>query len=148
MAITSKTWSAGAAHDAATRSDAFAWRTYGTVLVVDDDDAVRELVADTLSRTGLEVVCAADGLAGIELFRARAHEIRAVMLDRTMPGTSGEQTLVQMRRIRPELPALLVSGYSQRVAGGSTPHGAAGFLRKPFTPESLIEQFRRMLDAA
>lgn len=129
-------------------TDAFAWRTHGTVLVVDDDEAVLELVADTLSRTGLEVVCAADGNLGIELFRRRADEIRAVMLDRTMPETSGEQALEQMRNIRPEIPILLVSGYAQRASSATSLTGHAGFLRKPFTPETLIENFRRMLEAA
>jgi two-component system cell cycle sensor histidine kinase/response regulator CckA len=147
MSNTSRTWGAGVEFDSAPATDAFAWRAQGTVLVVDDDEAVRDLVVDTLSRSGLEVVCAADGNQGIELFRSRADEIRAVMLDRTMPQTSGEQALVQIHNIRPEVPILLVSGYSLRSSTFPLV-GHAGFLRKPFTPETLIENFRRMLDAA
>ena len=151
MSSTSKTWDAGIERSSCAGTtpgfDAFAWRAQGTILVVDDDEAVRELVVDTLSRTGLKVICAVDGSQGIELFRRRADEIRAVMLDRTMPLTSGEQALVQMQQIRPEVPILLVSGYSQR-SMASEIAGRARFLRKPFTPETLIDNIRGMLEAA
>jgi DNA-binding NtrC family response regulator len=146
MSNTSGTWKTRVGFDS--EIDAFAWRTNGTVLVVDDDEAVLDLVADTLSRTGLNVVCASDGKEGIELFRMRADEIRAVLLDRTMPETSGEQALEQMQRIRPDVPIVLVSGYSQPSASSESLPGLAGFLRKPFTPETLINHFRRILDAA
>jgi len=67
------------------------WHGTGTVLVVDDDEGVRDLAKESLERAGLSVLTARDGREGIETFRRFADEIRAVFLDRTMPDISGEQ---------------------------------------------------------
>jgi two-component system cell cycle sensor histidine kinase/response regulator CckA len=128
-------------------TDAFDWRHHGTILVVDDDEGVRDLAASTLERTGMSVLRASDGREGVELFRKMADEIRLVLLDRTMPETSGEQAFHEMRQIRPEIPILLISGYSEeRAAGQFGDQGLAGFLQKPFMPEVLITMVRDILD--
>ncbi|MFP8880318.1 MAG: PAS domain S-box protein, partial [Myxococcota bacterium] len=130
-----------------TVTDAFSWRNRGTILVVDDDEGVRDLAADTLQRTGMNVLCASDGREGIELFRKMAHEIRLVLLDRTMPETSGEWTFHEMRKIDPEIPILLISGHSEeRAVSQFGEQGLAGFLQKPFMPEVLIGTVRSILD--
>jgi PAS domain S-box-containing protein len=122
------------------------WRTRGTVLVVDDDEGVRDLTRETLRRCGLSVLCAADGEEALRLFRARADEIRAVLLDRTMPATSAEAVFDAMREIRPEARIVLASGYSRAsTADHFAGRGAAGFLQKPFLPETLIEKLREVL---
>ena len=118
------------------------WRGSGTVLVVDDDDGVRELAEDTLKRSGLSVLSAADSRAGIDLFRRHVDEIGAVLLDATMPATSGEDVFEQMRRIGPDVPIILVSGYSEE---RFVDKGLAGFLRKPFLPTGLIDTVRQVL---
>jgi len=128
-------------------ADTLGWRHRGTILVVDDDQGVRELASDTLERIGLDVLCASDGREGIELFRKMAHEIRLVLLDRTMPQTSGEQAFREMRRIQPQVPILLISGYSEeRALSRFGEQGLAGFLQKPFLPEALIGTVRGILD--
>ncbi len=141
---------AGPAQVPATRPipiDAFSWHDRGTVLVVDDDEGVRQLAADTLERIGMRVLCASDGGEGIELFRKMKHEICLVVLDRTMPGTSGEQTFLEMQHIQPQTPILLISGYSkERAVGHFGELGLAGFLQKPFMPEVLIGTVRSILD--
>jgi CheY-like chemotaxis protein len=121
------------------------WRGSGTVLVADDDEGVRELTAETLTRAGLQVLCAADGREAVETFREHADEIGVVVLDRTMPGASGEEAFEEIRRIRADARIILVSGYSRdstarRYSG--TPF--ASFLQKPFLPETLVDRVRQL----
>jgi PAS domain S-box-containing protein len=127
--------------------DPGSWRASGTVLVADDDEGACELMAETLGRTGLRVLRAHDGAQAAEIFREHADAIRLVVLDRTLSGESGAQALEDIRRIRRDVPVLLVSGYSQedsaqRFAGE---HGD-GFLQKPFLPETLLEKVRDLLE--
>jgi PAS domain S-box-containing protein len=123
------------------------WRATGSVLVADDDDGARELLAETLGRVGFTVLCASDGHRAVELFADHQDEIQLVILDRTMPVVSGEEALDGIRRIRPEVPVVLVSGYSeassaQRFAGKQL----SGVIQKPFLPESLISLVRGVLE--
>ena len=122
------------------------WSSVGTVLVVDDNEGVRDLVEDTLVRVGFDVLCAADGGEGVELFAKHADRIRAVLLDRTMPITSGEEAFDQLRRIRPDAAIILVSGYSEeRAVAEFAGKGLAGFLQKPFLPAALVGRLRSVL---
>jgi CheY-like chemotaxis protein len=129
------------------RLDPGSWRASGTVLVADDDEGACVLMAETLERAGLSVLRAEDGAQAAEIFREHADEIRLVVLDRTMPGGSGAGALEDIRRIRRDVPVLLVSGYSQensaqRFAGKQVD----GFLQKPFLPEALLERVRDLLE--
>jgi PAS domain S-box-containing protein len=119
------------------------WRGSGMILVVDDDEGVRDLAEESLKRAGLSVLCASDGRTGVETFHQHQDEIRAVLLDRTMPDISGEEAFDEIRRIRPDARIVLVSGYSQeRAVQGFSDRDLAGFLQKPFLPETLIEKIR------
>jgi CheY-like chemotaxis protein len=123
------------------------WRGSATVLVVDDDEGVRELLDTTLRRAGLSVLLARDGREGIELFRRHADEISAVVLDRTMPDIGGEDAFDEIRRIRPDIPIMLISGYSEeRAAWHFIDKGLDAFLHKPFEPRILLERIRRIID--
>jgi CheY-like chemotaxis protein len=128
-------------------SDSGSWRSSGVVLVADDDEAVLDLMCETLKRAGLEVRTAARGDEAIEIYRRAPDEIRAVLLDRTMPGALGEDVLQEILAIRPDARILLVSGYSEQ---SSAEHfagkGAAGFLQKPFLPETLLEKVRALIE--
>ncbi len=113
------------------------------VLVIDDEEIVRDAMADVLSEEGLQVLKAADGPAGIQLFRKNVQKIKLVLLDLSMPGMSGEQVLYELRAIEPEVPILLVSGYSEHeIMDGFVNKGLAGFIQKPFTIASLLQQIR------
>ncbi len=117
-----------------------------TVLLVDDDEAVRSVAAMMLEEQGFEVVAAADGAEGVERFRNRADEIQVVILDLTMPGLSGEEAFREIRRIRPDVPVILTSGYNEndvttRFAG----KGVAGFIQKPFRTAELMEVLAQAL---
>ena len=116
---------------------------YGNVLVVDDEDMVRNMARFALERCGYTVEQAADGRAAVEAVTARPSDFAAVLLDLTMPGMSGDEALVRIREIRPDLPVLLSSGYSeaealQRFAN----RGLAGFLQKPYTATALARKIK------
>jgi PAS domain S-box-containing protein len=122
------------------------WRATGTALVIDDDESVRELAEDVLRRTGMKVLTAADGHEGVKLFGLHADSIRVVLLDRTMPALSGADTLEAIREVRPDAKIVLVSGYlEERVAGELAGRGLAGFLKKPFSPETLLARVREVI---
>ena len=111
-----------------------------SILVIDDEEPVREAVTDILEMEGLNVLTAANGQIGVELFRERAARIGLVLLDLSMPGMSGEETFVQLRQIDPNVRVILSSGYNQieatqRFIG----LGLAGFIQKPYDAETLIE---------
>ena len=86
------------------------------MLVVDDDEGVRDLAGETLRRAGLNVLLASDGLEGLELFRRHTDEIQVVVLDRTMPTVGGDLVFEEIRRIRPGAAVILMSGYSEDTA--------------------------------
>ena len=121
----------------------------GKVLVVDDEKTVREVTADMVEALGFATLSAVDGQEGVELFRAHAAEVSLVLLDLTMPRMSGEEAFREMRRLRPDVRVVLMSGFSEREA---TSHFAgkrlAGFLQKPFTMEALKTRLEEAATAA
>jgi PAS domain S-box-containing protein len=123
------------------------WRGSGTVLVVDDDQGVRELLDATLRRAGITVLLARDGREGVDLFRRHSDEICAVVLDRTMPDVGGEDAFDEIRRIQPDARIMLMSGYSEEHAAWHfIGKGLDAFLHKPFEPSVLLEKVRRIID--
>jgi PAS domain S-box-containing protein len=119
----------------------------GTVLIVDDEEAVLSVGQRMLEQIGLTVFAVLDGAGAVELFRERAAEIDAVLLDLTMPGMDGEETLRALRAVSREVPVILASGYSDREV--SRRFGAdeqpEGFLQKPFTVATLADKLREFL---
>ena len=121
-------------------------RRSATILVVDDQDFVVEVAQAFLERAGHRVLTAGGGKAAIECFRRRSAEIDAVLLDLTMPDASGEEVLAELQRIRPDVRVIIASGYSAEAASlRLASHGVAGFVRKPFEPEEILEQIGRAL---
>jgi PAS domain S-box-containing protein len=118
----------------------------GTILVVDDDEGVRDLTAETLRRAGLSVLLARDGPEAVALFHDHADEIGLVVLDRTMPGSNGEQVIDAVRQIRPAVRVVLVSGHSpESTARSFAGRDVEGFLQKPFLPSELLAKVRELL---
>ncbi|MEZ4218146.1 MAG: PAS domain S-box protein [Myxococcota bacterium] len=123
-----------------------AWSASGTVLVADDDAGVLEVAAETLRRCGLDVVVAGNGAEAIERFDERPDAFHAVVLDRTMPQLGGDAAFARIRAIRPDVPIVLLSGYTEDSVGdGLRDAHVDGFLKKPFQPETLVEVVRRAL---
>ena len=122
------------------------WHGDGTVLVVDDDPGVREFAEATLRRAGLAVLLANDGREGLALFRRHADRIRAVVLDRTMPTVGGDTVFEEIRRLHPEMPVILISGYSEEHALHQIGKNLDAFLHKPFEPSALVDTIRRVVE--
>lgn len=111
------------------------------VLVIDDEAPVREAVTDIMALYGIEVITAENGQQGISLFRQRLSEIQLVLLDMSMPGLNGVETLAQLRQIDANVPVILSSGYSQQqIAQEVTVNGRTGFLPKPYDMNTLVNK--------
>jgi two-component system cell cycle sensor histidine kinase/response regulator CckA len=123
--------------------DPLHWRSTGMVLVVEDEEPVRKLARAILEAAGLTVLTAESGVQGVALFREHATDLRAVLLDLTMPGMDGAEVLRAIVEFRPDAPVVLCSGYNeQEIAAEVTGYQPAGFLRKPYLAAELIRQIR------
>ena len=117
-----------------------------TILLVEDDSSVRSLVARLLRETGYRVVEVASGEAALgAVERDGGGDIAVLVTDIVMPGASGRQIASLVRRIRPALPVLLISGYTDTVVVEDDNAGIA-FLQKPFSPDGLARKIRSLLD--
>ncbi len=115
----------------------------GIVLVVDDEEVVRYTAKKALEKVGYEVVLAADGREAVQVFRTIAPKVFLVLLDMTMPGMTGEETLRLLREIREDVPIMLSSGYSEAEALRRFSNlNLAGFLQKPYTVRTLAEKLK------
>jgi signal transduction histidine kinase len=120
---------------------------HGTVLVVDDDDGVRTVARNMLELSGFAVLTANDGQEAVTTYRLHQHEIRAVLLDMMMPHLDGEGTLLELRRINPDVKVVLSSGYSERqITNQYTDIEPKQFVKKPYRYVDLISAFRHLLD--
>ena len=118
------------------------------VLVIDDEEPVREAVYDILLMEGIRVLTAADGQAGIEIFGERSPDIDLVLLDLSMPGMSGEETLHKLREIDSSVPVILSSGYDKRdLRHRFNTKQLTGFVQKPYTAKRLSDTIWRYLAA-
>ena len=115
-----------------------AWHAAGTVLVVDDEESIRSTASRMMRVVGLTPVIASDGREAVEIFRAEPGRFHLVLLDLTMPHLDGAQTFTELRRIRPDVTVVLMSGFNaQEALIPFNGKGLAGFLQKPFTFSSL-----------
>jgi PAS domain S-box-containing protein len=118
-----------------------------TILVVDDEEAVRSVLLRILERAGYTVIVAAGGHEALEIYGQRHAEIGLVILDVIMPQMGGRETYERMREIAPQVRVLLSSGYSESgKAADILAAGAKGFLQKPFGVDTVLEKVRRTLD--
>ncbi|MFO0571564.1 MAG: PAS domain S-box protein [Polyangiaceae bacterium] len=110
----------------------------GTVLVIDDEDALRITTCRLLEQLGYSTLSASGGRSGLAMLEAHRDEVAVVLLDLTMPDVSGADILTDLLRIAPACRVVIASGYSEedvaRLLAG-LPHG--GFLQKPYTPTEL-----------
>jgi CheY-like chemotaxis protein len=112
----------------------------GKVLLVEDENAARELARIVLERAGIEVVEASDGVEAIAIFQAQPDEFNRVLLDLTMPRMDGVETYSRLRKIRADVQVVLCSGYPEQAAMARFADlGLAGFLKKPYEPEQLLD---------
>jgi DNA-binding response OmpR family regulator len=119
-----------------------------TVLVIENEQTVREVIADVLAMHGYRVLEAADGQEALRVSDAHAGPIHLLVVDVVMPGVSGEALVGAFAARRPDVRALYVSGYTGEVLRQHGVVAAGGnFLQKPFTVEGLARKVREVLDA-
>lgn len=116
----------------------------GTVLVADDEDAVRDVTSRMLQRLGFRTRTAADGIQALHAIRQSPETWDLVVLDMTMPGPSGLEVLESIQRARPGLPVILCSGHSAPLS--IEKHGVT-WLQKPFRLDDLVRAVQTALGA-
>jgi CheY-like chemotaxis protein len=120
---------------------------HGAVLLVDDEEAIREFAKEILNRESLEVLTAASGEEALEIYKNSQEDIELVVLDLGMPGMGGRKCLEELLVINPQIKVLVASGYSpeEKTAKSQQP-GAAGFIAKPFRRNELLDKVKNILD--
>lgn len=117
----------------------------GAVLIVEDDDVLRNVVRQVFEIEGYRVHSAVDGLQGFDLFRTHADTLGLVVLDLILPGMPGEELYGEMRRARPDLPVLVTSGWHpEDLSKVYAPEDHADYLPKPFNARTLLDRARRL----
>ena len=112
----------------------------GTILVIDDEQAILNVTRRILSRSDYEVLCALGGAEGIRLLKEHRDDVAAVILDMSMPVLSGVDTLVELRRVSSDLKVILSSGHTEDKARMKfSEHAIAGFLKKPYGFNELLD---------
>lgn len=113
-----------------------------TILVVDDEDLVRNVAAKMLEVNGHQVLTAVDGRDALEVFTARCNEIDAVLLDMNMPKMSGHDTFKALRKLRHDLPVVFSTGYhEQDLMHLLDTETGVEFIQKPYRLSKLLEKF-------
>lgn len=119
-----------------------------TILLVDDEEVVRNLGKSVLEEFGYQVILAADGVNALEIYQLKKDDIDLVILDLSMPRKSGRETLIDLLEFDPELRVIISSGFDK---GGPVEEllksGARGFVQKPYRMEQMLQIVRRALDA-
>jgi two-component system, cell cycle sensor histidine kinase and response regulator CckA len=112
----------------------------GTVLVVDDEDIIRRLLGEMLEELGFTVISARDGTEGLEIYSERWRDIDVVIVDMIMPGLSGREAFLEMKKINPSVRVILSTGFTKEGAVQETlEEGIVWFIQKPYRLEELSE---------
>ncbi|TET94512.1 MAG: PAS domain S-box protein [Desulfobacteraceae bacterium] len=118
-----------------------------TILLVDDEEAIRELGEDIFTRFGYTVLMASDGESALEIYSEKKEEINLVILDIIMPGIGGRRCLEKLLKMNPRVKVIIASGYS---INGPTKEvleaGAKGFISKPYDMRGMLKTVRKILD--
>jgi two-component system, cell cycle sensor histidine kinase and response regulator CckA len=116
-----------------------------TVLVVDDESAVRRFAVRVLEREGFLVIEARDGAEALDLVRAGGSSVDVVVSDIVMPRVNGVELMQGLATSHPELPVILMSGYATAALSDLGIAAPCSILSKPFPPERLLEEVRRCI---
>ncbi len=116
-----------------------------TILVVDDEELIRELLADALSGE-FNILSASDGEEALSLYEQHQNEVVLVITDLIMPKMRGDELAEKLRELRQTLPIIFISGYEREIeTDGLLAKGRAAFLPKPFDITSLSSTLREVL---
>jgi nitrogen-specific signal transduction histidine kinase/CheY-like chemotaxis protein len=121
----------------------------GTILVVDDEAAIRDSARLLLESLGFAVLTACDGIEAVATFKTSRTAVSAVLLDLTMPNMSGVEAFRELRGVRPDVPILFTSGYSeQETVREFQEAGLVGFIHKPYRGSELRTKLFEILERA
>ncbi len=116
------------------------------ILIVDDEDAIRNVAERILARNGYRVLTAANGRLGLEMYRQHRAEIDAIVTDVAMPEMDGPELIAALRAERADVPVIVSSGYvADEGAGRLLDAGTEFFISKPFTAETMLTTLRGVL---
>jgi CheY-like chemotaxis protein len=108
-----------------------------TVLIADDDDAIRALAKWVVERAGFKTLTARNGFEALAHFQEHPDAVHLVLLDLSMPRMTGEEAITGLRAIRPDIPIVLITGHGEDAILKSEKDGVVAILQKPFTPDDL-----------
>lgn len=118
-----------------------------TLLVVDDDDSVREFTVRMLKTLGYNVLSATDGRKALDLFKSQAPQINMVITDMVMPNMTGAEFVEAVRQFDKDMKVMFVSGYGpDDTAEGVALGKSVAFFQKPYTRDQLSKKIRDVLD--
>jgi PAS domain S-box-containing protein len=117
----------------------------GTILVAEDEPVVRDLILATLHRSGYKAIAAADGRRAMELIAREGEAFDVLVSDVIMPHVGGLELVEQVRAVRPDLPIILISGYSVKLPPAGSIGEGVTMLQKPFTAQRLTEAIRQAM---
>ncbi|HEU4434074.1 MAG TPA: response regulator, partial [Pyrinomonadaceae bacterium] len=116
------------------------------VLVVDDEESIREITRGTLETFGYRVLTASDGTEALALYADKKNEIAVVLTDMVMPFMDGPATIRALQRMNPEVRIIAASGLGAGQRGGEGAlEGVSVFLNKPYTAEKLLKTLAKVL---
>ncbi len=119
----------------------------GLFLVVDDEELTRGVTCEMIAHFGYEVVVAQDGIEAVSLFKKHSRRLAGVLLDMTMPRMDGEETWLELSRIRKDVPVILTSGYTEyEAANRFAGKKIAGFIQKPYRLDQLKSKLEELLN--
>ena len=117
------------------------------VLIVEDEESLRELLRMILEGNGIKVLQASDGIEAVEMFTAHKDEIGVVLSDLGLPRLGGWEAFLRMKEINPEVKGILASGYyNPDVRTEIIKSGANEFIQKPYNSTQIITMIRNLLD--
>ena len=120
----------------------------GIILVADDEEWVRDLVASVLEDAGYTAELATNGAEAVERLKRLGDRVQLVLLDLTMPVLGGAEAAAELRRVNPEIPIIAMSGYGDiEVMQRFSQVGVSDFLPKPFTPDQLALKVKDTLES-
>ncbi|MGB2956501.1 MAG: response regulator, partial [Anaerolineales bacterium] len=118
-----------------------------TILLVDDEENIRQLGEELLGSFGYTVLTAPDGESALELYEKDAEQVDLVILDLNMPGMGGKRCLEKLVVMNPRIKVIIASGYS---VNGPTKDaidaGAKGFVGKPYEVRQMLQAIRKVMD--
>ncbi|NQU09436.1 response regulator [bacterium] len=115
------------------------------ILLVDDDADFRESLQMLLEQLGHQVKAVGNGAKAVRLFGVLKDETDLILLDYFMPGMNGEETLCHLRRLKPDVKVVLLSGADElRIRRVFADHALNAYLRKPFVNQEMLDVFRRV----